>query len=78
MDYEFVDNDECRDLLDGGKLPLSAANSMNYLASCISEPSSWVARNYKLVNILDPLCKYGHNEECALDLAVSNQPMSLT
>ncbi|KEY72177.1 hypothetical protein S7711_00185 [Stachybotrys chartarum IBT 7711] len=74
MNYEFVDNSECAHLLDDGKLPLSAANSMNYVASCISEPNSWVAKNHKLLNIMDPLCKWGRDEECHLDLSVSNQP----
>ncbi|KAI9162949.1 hypothetical protein HJFPF1_04544 [Paramyrothecium foliicola] len=74
MDYEFVDASECSDILDGGKLPLSAANSMNYMASCMSEPDSWVAKNAKLLNIMDPICKLGVDEECSLDLAVSNQP----
>lgn len=74
MEYETVDMDECKDLLDDGKLPLSAANSMNYVASCLQQPDSWVAKNYKLYNILDPVCKVGHDEECSLDLAVSNQP----
>lgn len=74
MNYEFVDASECSDLLHDGKLPLSAANSMNYVASCISEPNSWVAKNYQLYNIADPLCKYGYNEVCKLNLSVSNQP----
>ncbi|KAL7796142.1 hypothetical protein V8C37DRAFT_414421 [Trichoderma ceciliae] len=74
MDYEFVDVSECNDLLDNGKLPLSAANSIDYVASCISEPSSWVAKNYELINIDDPVCKFGYNEVCTLDLNVSNQP----
>lgn len=73
MEYEYVDNEECKDLLDDGKLPLSAANSMNYWASCQAE-DSWVGRNSKLINIMDPVCKYGVDEECTVDLAVSNQP----
>lgn len=74
MEYEYVDNEECKDLLDDGKLPLSAANSMNYLASCLAEPSSWVAKNHELLNILDSQCQYGKDEKCTLDLDVSNQP----
>lgn len=74
MNYEFVDPSECSDLLDDGKLPLLAANSMNYVAACLAEPDSWVAKNYKLYNILDPVCHNGIDEECQLDLAVSNQP----
>ena len=74
MEYEFVDNSKCKHLLDNGKLPLSAANSMNYVASCLAKPNSWVAKNHKLVNILDSQCNWGKDEECSLDLSVSNQP----
>ncbi|KAI1035808.1 hypothetical protein LB505_003785 [Fusarium chuoi] len=74
MDYEYVHASKCKDILDKGKLPLAAANSMNYVASCLSEPKSWVAQNYVLYNINDPVCKYGVNEKCHLNLAVSNQP----
>ncbi|KAH6949689.1 hypothetical protein BKA56DRAFT_638805 [Ilyonectria sp. MPI-CAGE-AT-0026] len=59
---------------DVGKLPLSAANSMNYVASCIAQPTSWVAQNHVLYNIQDQVCKLGVDEECHLDLAISNQP----
>ncbi|KAF4429607.1 hypothetical protein F53441_13990 [Fusarium austroafricanum] len=74
MDYEYVHASKCKDLMDDGKLPLAAANSMNYVASCLSEPGSWVAQNYQLYNINDPVCKHGVNEKCHLNLAVSNQP----
>ncbi|PCD21806.1 hypothetical protein AU210_015609 [Fusarium oxysporum f. sp. radicis-cucumerinum] len=74
MDYEFVHASKCNEILDNGKLPLSAANSMNYVTSCLDEPTSWVAQNYELYNIYDPICKYGVNEKCHLNLAVSNQP----
>ncbi|CEI63146.1 hypothetical protein FVEN_g310 [Fusarium venenatum] len=74
MEYEYVHASKCKDLLDDGKLPLAAANSMNYVASCLSEPKSWVAQNYELYNINDPVCKHGVNEKCHLNLAVSNQP----
>ncbi|KAF5245250.1 hypothetical protein FAUST_1905 [Fusarium austroamericanum] len=74
MDYEYVHASKCKDLLDDGKLPLAAANSMNYVASCLSEPKSWVAQNYELYNINDPVCKHGVDEKCHLNLAVSNQP----
>jgi hypothetical protein len=74
MEYTFVHPSECEDLLDMGRLPLLAANSMNYLASCLNEPDSWVAQNYKLINILDPLCHWGVDEECTVDLSISNQP----
>ncbi|KAL6903025.1 hypothetical protein GGI43DRAFT_330127 [Trichoderma evansii] len=74
MDWEFVDNSECSDLLYNGKLPLSAANSVNYVASCLQQPSSFAAQNYEFINILDPVCHYGYDEVCTFDLAVSNQP----
>jgi len=74
MEYEFVDASECDHLLDNGKLPLSAANSMDYVASCLAEPNSFVAKNHVLVNIADPVCTIGYDETCKLDMAVSNQP----
>ncbi|KAK7416899.1 hypothetical protein QQZ08_011840 [Neonectria magnoliae] len=74
MEYETVHASKCAHLLQDGKLPLSASNSMNYVASCIAEPNSWVAKNYRLYNIMDPVCKWGVEEHCTLDLAVSNQP----
>ncbi|KAH7183778.1 hypothetical protein BKA60DRAFT_671593 [Fusarium oxysporum] len=72
MSYEIVDTSECRHLLHEGKLPLSAANSMNYVSSCSSQPTSWVAQNYQLYNINDAVCKYGVDEKCSLDLTISN------
>ncbi|KAH6686654.1 hypothetical protein F5X68DRAFT_134708 [Plectosphaerella plurivora] len=72
MNYEYVDASQCADLLDGGKLPLSAANSMNYVASCLGD--SWVGKNHKLYNIANPTCTIGCDEQCSLDMAVSNQP----
>ena len=74
MDYEFVDPDECKPLLQDGTLQLTAANSINFVAGCLEDKSSWVARNHKLINLLDPICKYGYDEVCYLDLNVSNQP----
>lgn len=74
MEYEFVNPEECRPLLHTGRLPLTAANSMNFVASCLNDPNSWVARNHDLFNFVDPLCKYGWDETCSLNLAVSNQP----
>lgn len=74
MDFQYVDPSECADLLDdGGKLPLSAANSMNYVASCLDN-GSWVGKNHVLYNIANPTCTIGRDEKCSLDLAVSNQP----
>lgn len=74
MEYESVPPSECADLLDGGRVPLLAANSMNFVAACLNQPDSFVAQNYVLYNILDPVCHWGIDEECALDLNVSNQP----
>ncbi|KAI5924116.1 hypothetical protein F4810DRAFT_665767 [Camillea tinctor] len=75
MNYENVDASECQDLLhtDGHKLPLSAANSINFLASCL-DGDTWVGKNYVLFNILDSLCSWGHDEECTLDWPTANQP----
>ncbi|KAI5465194.1 hypothetical protein BGZ63DRAFT_172908 [Mariannaea sp. PMI_226] len=67
IQYEFVDPGNCEHLLDNGALPLSAANSMNYVSSCLLEPQSWVAHHYVLYNIFDPVCKYGANEKCWLE-----------
>ncbi|EHK17114.1 uncharacterized protein TRIVIDRAFT_41674 [Trichoderma virens Gv29-8] len=73
VQWQYVDNSRCSDLLHNGKLPLSAANSMNYVASCLNQPNSWVAKNYELINLLDPVCHWGWNEVCNLNLKVSNQ-----
>ncbi|KAI1648271.1 uncharacterized protein F4817DRAFT_334452 [Daldinia loculata] len=75
MNFANVDASECADLIhtDGGKLPLSAANSMNFLASCLARPDTWVAKNYLLYNILDPTCAWGHDEVCTLDWPAANQ-----
>ena len=75
MEYEEVDASQCADLIytEGSKLPLSASNSMNFLTSCLAQPTSWVAQNYVLYNICDPICTLGFDETCSLDLAVSNQ-----
>lgn len=74
MQYEDRPAKECAHLMENGKLPLTAANSMNYVASCLSQPNSFVAKNYKLYNIMDPVCKWGVDEGCSLNLSVSNQP----
>ncbi|KAI2464007.1 hypothetical protein F4781DRAFT_414624 [Annulohypoxylon bovei var. microspora] len=75
MSYADVDASACADLIhtDGSKLPLSASNSMNFLASCLALPDSWVAKNYVLYNILDPTCFWGHDEVCTLDWPTANQ-----
>jgi hypothetical protein len=74
MEFEDVDVSNCADLIktDDGKLPLSAANSMNFLASCLSY-DSWVAKNHALYNILDPICLWGYDEQCSLDWPNANQ-----
>ncbi|KAK3689403.1 hypothetical protein B0T22DRAFT_171544 [Podospora appendiculata] len=75
MEYQDVDVSVCADLIhtDDGKLPLSASNSMNYLASCLGQKDSWVGRNYALYNIMDPLCAWGYDEGCTLDWPAANQ-----
>jgi hypothetical protein len=75
MQFRNLSASECSDLIDtdSGRLPLSAPNSMNYLASCLDQPDSWVARNHELFNILDPLCSIGHDESCELDWPTANQ-----
>jgi hypothetical protein len=75
MQWEPVDASQCAKLIySGGKLAFSAANSMNFISSCLSQSNSWVARNHVLYNIADPLCSWGIDETCSLDLAQSNQP----
>lgn len=67
VEYEFIHPSECADILHQGFLPLSVANSMNYLTKCLNEPNGWVAQNYKLFNINDPQCRLGHDQQCSLD-----------
>lgn len=74
MDVTNVPASNCAQYLKAGGLPLSASNSMNYVASCLGQPNSWVAKNYRLFNIQDPVCHWGYDETCTVDLAVSNQP----
>ncbi|PNY29750.1 Uncharacterized protein TCAP_00337 [Tolypocladium capitatum] len=75
MQFENVDASNCADLIHtkGGRLPLSAANSMNFLSSCLAQPDSWVAKHYTLYNILDPVCTLGYDESCKLDWPDANQ-----
>ncbi|KAK4177894.1 hypothetical protein QBC36DRAFT_123391 [Triangularia setosa] len=74
MEYEELAASECSELIHtpDGKLPLSAANSMNFLASCL-EKDTWVGKNHILYNILDPICSWGHDESCDLDWPTANQ-----
>ncbi|KAL2151439.1 hypothetical protein VTH82DRAFT_6537 [Thermothelomyces myriococcoides] len=74
MEVEIVSPDDCLQYLETGGLPLSASNSMNYIASCLAQPDSWVAQHYQLFNIQDPVCHWGWDEECGIDFAISNQP----
>jgi len=89
MEHEDVEASKCADLIhtDDNKLPLSAANSMNFLASCLNQPDSWVAKNHVLYNILDAICSWGDDEKCTIDWPTANQatcphslgvPVSLT
>ena len=75
MEFENVDAKHCEDLIrtDNKRLPLSASNSMNFLASCLEQPDSWVAKNYQLYNVIDPLCSWGIEQECSLDWPTANQ-----
>ena len=63
---------DCADLIYGGRLAFSAANSMGFIAGCPA--NSWVGQNHALFNIANSICTYGYDEECTLDLAVGNQP----
>lgn len=76
MTYQNVEPSNCASLINtpGSKLPLSAPNSMDFVASCLQQSSSWVANNYLMYNIADPICSLGYDETCTLDLNVSNQP----
>lgn len=69
MTYENASMSDCKDLIHTDGLPLSAANSMNYLASCLEESDSWVGENYVLFNIDDSVCSMGYDEKCTLDWA---------
>ena len=75
MQFENLEASECRDLIhtDGHKLPLSAPNSMNFLASCLTQNDSWVADNYRLFNVADSICSLGYDEACDLDWPDANQ-----
>ncbi|KAF4122264.1 hypothetical protein GMORB2_7256 [Geosmithia morbida] len=76
MTTKDLDASECASLIhtSGHKVPLSAANSMNFLANCLdNDPDSYVAKNYVLYNIADAICSYGLDEECDLDWPTANQ-----
>lgn len=69
MSWEDVPVSECASLMTpNGKLALSGANSMNTVDNCVrNHPDSFIAKNYELRNILDPVCKYGYDEVCHLE-----------
>ncbi|KAF2018524.1 hypothetical protein BU24DRAFT_441051 [Aaosphaeria arxii CBS 175.79] len=71
--YKFVDMAHCASLVQtpDGKLPLMAANSMNYYTACME---MGISEKSTLYNIQDASCTLGYNEICFLDLLVSNQP----
>ena len=69
MTYENASASACKGLIHTDGLPLSAANSMNYLASCLEDSDSWVGQNYVLFNIDDAICSLGYDEKCTLDWA---------
>lgn len=74
MQYEFVNPDECKDLLVNKKLAISAANGLSGpVLNCIMQGNNWIANNYVAYNIQDSACHYGHDEVCKLNLAESNQ-----
>lgn len=84
MQARNLDASECEGLIntDGNKLPLSASNSMNFVASCLGDGSeeedddsnsTWVGQNFQLYNVADPICSLGHDEECELDWPAANQ-----
>lgn len=76
MTYAPADPSKCKRLINTkhSRLPLSAANSMNYLSNCLTHyKESWVAQNYQLYNILDPICTMGKDESCKLDFPDKNQ-----
>lgn len=75
MTYEDADASDCKDLIHTDGLPMSAANSMNFVASCLGESDSWVGQNYVLFNIADSVCSLGYDEKCKLDWeSGANQP----
>ncbi|KAI5865481.1 hypothetical protein GGS23DRAFT_618531 [Durotheca rogersii] len=58
----------------GARLAFSAANSMNFIASCPAD--SWVAQHSALYNILNPICTWGLDETCVLPSPdQGNQPV---
>lgn len=76
MQTEDLPASECKDLIKtkGHKLPLSASNSMNFLASCLNKKDgNWVAENHILYNVLDSICTWGFDEQCELDWPNANQ-----
>lgn len=76
MQAKTLDASECASLIHtkGHKMPLSASNSMNFLADCLdNHPDSYIAKKYVLYNIADAVCSLGKDEECDLDWPAANQ-----
>jgi hypothetical protein len=73
-DWESLPMSECASLIKtpDGKLPIMAANSINYFMGCPAD--SWIRKNAALYNIQNAVCTLGFNEVCHLDMAISNQP----
>jgi hypothetical protein len=66
--YKEVPMSACSDILHGdtgGKLAFTAANSMNFISSCVNQQGSWVAQHYVLYNIYTPTCTLGKDEVCS-------------
>ena len=74
MEYKQLKPSDCKSHINtkGSKLPLSAANSMNFLASCL-DSDTWIGNNYRLFNVADAICSMGHDEECDIDWPEANQ-----
>lgn len=74
MEYKELPASDCASLIHTKrhKLPLSASNSMNFVASCLAK-DTWVGNNHILYNIADPICTWGHDEDCTLDWPAANQ-----
>jgi hypothetical protein len=65
--YKNCPMSECAHLLkdSNNKLAFSAANSMSFVSSCMS--NAWFCENYALHNIANSACTFGLDELCSLD-----------
>ncbi|KAM4067141.1 hypothetical protein HRG_001138 [Hirsutella rhossiliensis] len=79
MELEHVDASRCSHRLlhpeQGARRPLSAANRIGFLSTCLDRPDSWLATHHALYNTLDPICTLGHDEPCRLDDDAGQQPV---